>query len=162
MKIFELLDELTQEIEHSNSAVFSNKKKVDLDVLLEIIGDVKAAVPKEVQEAEELMAHKDQILQEAKEEAASIVASAEDELQSRVCETVVAQEAQAKADELMKTAEANGREITIGAKEYADDILHELEIYFGDYLKVIRKNRLELASKRKGSATRSLSALDDK
>ena len=150
MKIFELLDELTEEIEHSPKAVFSNKRTVDLDIILEIIGDLKAAIPTEVQEAEKIITEKEQVLSDAKEEAASIIASAEDELQTRVSESQVVQEAEAKVDELIKTAETNAREITIGAKEYADDILRELEVYFGDYLKVIRKNRLELSGKRKG------------
>ena len=150
MKIFELLDELKEEVEHSPKAVFSNKRTVDLDIILEIIGDLKAAVPKEVQEAEKIIAEKEKLLNDAKEEAASIVASADDELQTRVSESQVVQEAEAKVEELMKKAENNAREITVGAKEYADDILRELEVYFGDYLKVIRKNRLELSGKRKG------------
>ena len=116
MKIFELLDELTEEIEHSPKAVFSNKRTVDIDIVLEIIGDLKAAVPNEVQEAEKIIAEKDKVLSDAKDEAASIIASADDELQTRVSESQVVQEAEAKVDELMKAAEANVREITIGCQ----------------------------------------------
>ena len=149
MKIFELLDELKEEIDNSPKAVFSNKRTIDTDIILEIIGDLKKAIPDEIMEAEELLKEKDSIIEKAQEEAASIIASAEDELQTRISENNVIQEAEIKAKELLKLAENNAREITAGSKEYADDILSELETYLADYLKVIRKNRSELSSKRK-------------
>lgn len=149
MKIYELLDELKEEIENSPKAVFSNKRTIDSDVILEIIDDLKKAVPDEIIRAEDLLKEKDELIGRAQEEAASIIASAEDELQTRISENNVIQEAEIKAKELLKLAESNAREITMGSKEYADDILSELETYLADYLKVIRKNRLELSSKRK-------------
>ncbi len=149
MKIYELLDELKEELEHSPKTVFSNKRTVDVDIFLEIVADIRAAIPQELQEAEKIILEKDKLIAEAKEEAAGIISSADDELQTRVSESQVVQEAEVKAKELMAKAESNAREITIGAKEYADDILREIEVYFGDYLKVIRKNRLELTGKRK-------------
>jgi cellulose biosynthesis protein BcsQ len=149
MRIYELLDELREEIENSPKAVFSNKRTVDIDILLEIMGDLKKAIPDEITEAQRVISERDQIIDKAHEEAASIINSAEDELQTRISENNVLQEAEIKAKELLKLAEENAREITIGSKEYADDILSELETYLADYLKVIRKNRLELSAKRK-------------
>lgn len=149
MKIFELLDELKLELEESPKTVFSNKRSVDYDIFLEIIEDLRNAIPEEIRQANEVVKDKQKIIEEAKAEAASIIKSAEDELQTRVSDHQVVQEAEAKANDLKKLAENNAKEITIGAKEYADDILEELETYLGDYLKVIRKNRLELTGKRK-------------
>lgn len=149
MRIYELLDELREELENSPKAVFSNKRTVDLDILLEIMGDLKKEIPDEIAEAQRIIGERDQIIDKAHEEAASIINSADDELQTRISENNVLQEAEIKSKELLKLAEENAREITIGSKEYADDILGELETYLGDYLKVIRKNRLELSSKRK-------------
>jgi vacuolar-type H+-ATPase subunit H len=149
MRIYELLDELKEELENSPKAVFSNKRTVDLDILLEIVGDLKKSIPEEIIEAQSVLSERDEIIGKANEDAASIINSAEDELQTRVGESSVLQEAELKAKELLNLAEANAREITMGSKEYADDILGELETYLSDYLKVIRKNRLELSSKRK-------------
>jgi vacuolar-type H+-ATPase subunit H len=149
MKVFELLDELKEELETSPKAVFSNKRSVDLDIINEVLTDLRNALPLEMEEAGQIIREKEAILSAARDEAASIIKSAEDELQQRVSEENVAQEAEARSRQLMATAEANAKEITIGAKEYADDILAELETYFADYLKLIRKNRLELASKKK-------------
>ncbi len=149
MKIFELMDELKEELENSPKAVFSNKRSVDIDIVGEILTDMRKAIPEDIGHAVELVREKEAILEAAREEAAAIVKSAEDELQTRISEENVAQAAEACSRQLMAQAEANAKEITIGAKEYADDILAELENYLADYLKVLRKNRMELASKKK-------------
>ena len=149
MKAFELMDELKEELETSPKAVFSNKRSVDLDIVYEILTDLRKALPADMELAEQLMREKEAILEAARAEASSIIKSAEDDLQTRISEENVAQEAEARSRQLTAQAEANAKEITIGAKEYADDILAELENYLADYLKVLRKNRLELAGKRK-------------
>jgi vacuolar-type H+-ATPase subunit E/Vma4 len=149
MKAIELLDELKEELESSPKAVFSNKRTVDLDIVLEILGDMRKALPVEMEEAGQIVREKEAILAAARDEAASIVKSADDELQTRISDESIAQEAEALSRQIKAQAEANAKEITIGAKEYADDILAELENYLADYLKLIRKNRLELAGKKK-------------
>ena len=116
---------------------------------LSAASDPRLALPAELEEAAQILREKDEILAAAREEAASIIKSAEDELNSRVCEETVVQEAEAHAKQLLAQAESNAKEITAGAKEYADDILAELENYLADYLKLLRKNRMELSSKRK-------------
>jgi len=149
MKIFKLLDELREEIENSPKAVFSNKRTVDIDICFEILDDIQRAIPGDIKKAEEILKEKEQMIKGAKEEAVSIVTSAEDELKTRVSENNVIQEAELKAKELLKLAENNAREITLGSKEYAYDILSELEAYLTDYIELIRKNRAELSVKRK-------------
>lgn len=149
MKIYQLLDELKEEIENSQKAVFSNKRTIDTDICFEIIDDIQKAIPNEIKRAEELLKEKEGIIKRAEEEAASIISSAEDELQTRISENNIIQEAEVKAKELLKLAEKNAREITMGSKEYADDILSELETYLDNYIKLIRKNRSELSLKRK-------------
>ncbi len=149
MKIHELLEELREEVENSPRSVFSNKRSVDVEIILEILADIKAAMPEETREAQKVLAEREQIIAAARDEAAAIVASAEDELQTRISESEVVREAEIKANELKELAQGNAKEIVMGAREYADDIMQELETYFADYLKMIRKNRLELSGKRK-------------
>ena len=149
IKLHELLEELREEVENSPKTVFSNKRSVDVDILMEIVADIKAALPEEIKEGQRIIAERDSILDAARKEAASIVSSAEDELQTRISETEVVREAEIKANELKDLAQGNAKEIVSGAREYADEILQELETYFADYLKMVRKNRLELSGKRK-------------
>lgn len=149
MKILELLEELIEEIENSPKALFSGKRSVDYEIIMEIINDLRNALPQEIVDAEEISKEKESILVSAQEEAESIVKCAEDELQTRVSDDSVVQEAEAKAREIVKKAEETATEIKLGAREYADDILAEVEAYFSDYAKVLKKNRQELSGARK-------------
>ncbi len=151
MKVFELLDELKEELENSPKSLLSSKKVMDVEVITEILQDLKTVVPKELKEAQKLLDDKEKILSDAKAEAEQIVQSAGDEFAKRVAKDEVRKAAEENADELMKIAQSNAKEITMSAKEYADDIMKELELYFADYLKLIRKNRLQLSGKRKSS-----------
>ena len=93
-----------------------------------------------------MIEEKEQIIAAAREEAAAIVSAARRTNCKRAyrrCEIV--REAEVKANELKELAQGNAKEIVVGAREYADDILQELETYFSDYLKMIRKNRAELS-----------------
>lgn len=148
MKILELIEELTEELENSPKAMFSSRRNVDYEIMMEIISDLRNALPQEMLDAEEISKEKDLILVSAQEEAATIVQCAEDELQTRVADDCVVQEAEAKARDIVKKAEETASEIRLGAKEYADDILAEVETYFSDYLKVLQHNRQELGGMR--------------
>ena len=141
MKLLELIDELKEEINESPKSVFSNKKAVDAEILLEILDDLISAVPEEVEEAKKLLAEKHKVLEDAKKEAEKIIKSAEEELARKVSEDEVTKAAEENAKELMLKANANAKEITVGAKEYADDIMKELELYFSDYLKACKKEQ---------------------
>mgnify|MGYP001009483859 CR=1 FL=1 len=112
MKVFELMDELIEELESSPKTLFSNKRSVDLGVVSEIIADLKNALPAELEEATQILRERDEILAAAREEAASIIKSAEDELNSRVCEESVMQEAEARAKQLLALSQTTGIGIT--------------------------------------------------
>lgn len=148
MKVFELIKELKEEIENSPKSLFSNKKAVDLEIVTEILEDLKTVIPEELAQAQEMMEDKEKIIYEAKTEAEKIVSGAQEMLEDKVSEDKVTKAAKEQAEELLIKARINAKEITMGAKEYADDIMKELEVYFADYLKLIRKNRLQLAGKR--------------
>jgi cell division septum initiation protein DivIVA len=149
MKVLELLDELKEEINGSPKSVFSSKKSVDSEILLEILEDLINAIPEEIEEAQKLLCDKQKIIDDAKKDAEKIIKSAEEELARKVSEDEVTKAAEVNAKELLQKANINAKEITVGAKEYADEIMRELELYFGDYLKLVRKNRLQLSGKRK-------------
>ena len=84
MKFYALLDELREELENSPKAVFSGKRSIEVEVFLEIVEDIRKAVPDEIKQAKKIIKDKERIAATAKKEADSIVACAEDELATRV------------------------------------------------------------------------------
>ena len=65
MKIFELIDELKEELSSSPKSAFSNKRSVDLEIVTEILEDLKTVLPEELEQAAKLMEDKEKILSEA-------------------------------------------------------------------------------------------------
>jgi flagellar biosynthesis/type III secretory pathway protein FliH len=84
--------------------------------LLDLIDQMRVAVPKEVYDARELVENREEVLASAAAEAAGIVAEARDEVERRLKET-----------EVVKAAEEKSREILAGAQERIQELSREAE-----------------------------------
>ena len=48
MKIFDLLNEIIEEVDNSRKSLFGNKKTIDVEFVLEILEEIKTALPDEI------------------------------------------------------------------------------------------------------------------
>ena len=71
-----------------------------------------------------------QYIDEAKRQAAQLVS-----------ETAIVKQAQEEADRLINDAKMSAKEILLGAKAYANDVLEELENYLGRTGEQVKKSR---------------------
>lgn len=154
VKVLELFDLLQEEIEHGSSVPLSKKKMLDPDALLDILDEIREALPDELRQAQVLKDERERILNDAQREAAKMLGDTQDRMQSLITEHEITQRAQQRAQEILNASEENAKEIYTGAINYADDILGELEDYMskyqmavGDYLDHVRANRASLVSK---------------
>jgi len=152
MKTFDLLDELTDEIEASPRAAFSRKPAIDYDVVMEIIEDIRASLPEDIILAQDIINEKNAILIEAREEAESILNGAQDRVDQLVENSEITQKAYKKSIEITEAAKENAREIREGVFEYADEIMGRLELDLESYLMVVRDNRKELTTPKKSKS----------
>lgn len=152
MKTLELIDELIDEIEASPKTTFSKKHAVDIDVVMEIIEDIKVSLPEDIYLAEDIINKKNAILTEAREEAESILNGADDQVSTLIEESEITQAAYQKSAEITEAAKENAREIREGVVEYADEIMGRLEIDLESYLMVVRDNRKELSTPKKSKS----------
>ena len=84
------------------------------------------------------------ILVEAQNEADGIIKEAENRIISMIDEHEITRKAYEKKVEIIETANEMSREITKGTKDYADNLLSNVEGALEEALKVIRNNREEL------------------
>lgn len=152
MKTMDLIDELIEEIEASPKTAFSRKHAVDIDVVMEIIEDIRASLPEDILLAEDIINEKNTILIEAREEANAILTGADDQVARLVEESEITQSAYQKSAEITQAAKENAREIREGVFEYADDVLERLELDLESYLMVVRDNRKELTTPKKSKS----------
>ena len=146
LNILNLLDVLEDELESGVKVPFAGKALIDREKCLDIIRDIRLNLPDEIRQAELLKKERRRILVEAQEEAEAIIKDAERRIEMAIDEHEVTQKAYQQAREIMEQCQNSAREIRLGADEYADGLLQQVEEYLIEQLEILRKNRQELNS----------------
>lgn len=144
MKVLELIDELEKLIESGNTLPFSSKSLIAPEDALEIIDEIKQEIPKEVQEAQDIVSQKNQILLEAQNEADTIIKEAERQFKQLINENEITKKATLEAEEILENAQNTAKEIRVGTHHYTDRILYNLQVQLRDLNDAIEANRNEL------------------
>ncbi len=146
-KIVDLLDRLEEAVESARRVPLLNRVLADRYEILEILDQVRIALPDEVKQAEAVLTEKDRLLAEAAAEAERLRASAKDHLMSLVSQDEVVKAAEAEAARILEEAKALANEIRRGADEYAAQTLLRMEENLQRTLKVVRRGAEELKKK---------------
>jgi cell division septum initiation protein DivIVA len=131
MDILHLVDRLEALINESRRIPMTANRVVDEDRLLELIDQMRIAVPDEVKKAKRIQQEKDRIIAQAHEEAARILELAREEAMTLVQKDSVAQAAQARADAIIERAHREADQIKDDADEYIMNVLLELKDQLG-------------------------------
>ena len=147
LKIAALIAQLEELIESSPKAKFGGgKRMVDADAMLDLLGDMKVTIPEDIRRAQSMLLDEVAIITLARDEAESIRTNAEREFEARVSEHAILAEVQSRADKMLSRAEESARQIVQGSRQYADNILVDIQRYLHDYFKIVDQNRQELAA----------------
>ena len=144
MEIFELLESLEDIIERSRNVPFSAKGIVDKEEILDLIKEIRLKLPDELKQAKWVKEERQRILVEAQKEADGIVKEAENRIISMIDEHEITRKAYEQKAEIIETANEMSREISKGTKDYADNILQNIEVALQNALETIQNNRKEL------------------
>lgn len=123
-----------------------DKCLVDRDKALDLIEEIKNQLPAEITEARRLVSRRDEFIQNAKKEGESIRKMAETQARKLVDEQEVVRQAEAKAKQLVATAESRSREIQKAMNEYVDETLRSAEESANQALEIVRKSRSKFRS----------------
>ena len=144
MEIFTLLETLEDLLERSKAIPFSGKAIVNKEEMLEIIKEIRLKLPDELKQAKWVKEERQRIIEEAQKEADGIVKEAENRIISMIDEHEITRKAYEQKAEIIESANEMSREISKGTKDYADNVLLELESTLEEALKTIQNNRKEL------------------
>ncbi len=147
MDLIACMDMMEEELEISKKALFSPLKKVDTDRIYELLETMRANYPEEMRQAERILSDKQRIIEEARAESDRILRDAERRANELVDEHEIVQAATEKAKQVLASAQKNSREVRQGAKNYAEDLMRDIEGYLTEYTDMVRKNREALAGK---------------
>ncbi len=112
---------------------------IDEQECLDILDQIRVALPEEIKQARRVNAEHDSIVAEAEARGQQIIREAEERAAEKVEEHAVVRAAQARAEQVEAEAEAHSEEIRREADDYAFETLAELESNLEQLLMTVRK-----------------------
>jgi hypothetical protein len=128
MDILHLVDRLEELFNESKPFLGTRKILMDEDKLLDLIDQMRLAIPEEVKVAQQTNSQKDRILAQASEEAARTINAAREKGIQLVERDNIVQSAKLRADQIESQAKENAAQIRKDADKYAMETLVNLQI----------------------------------
>jgi hypothetical protein len=128
MDILHLVDRLEELLNQSRPLPFTHNVMVDEDRMLDIIDQMRVAIPDEVKKAQQLLSQRDRILAQAQEEANRTLAIAREKSEQLLERDAIVQAAQARADQVINQARVDAEKERQDADQYVVDQLSRLEM----------------------------------
>ena len=145
MSIYNLLDQLESTIEGSKRAFMQNDKIIiSPDELYQLIDQIRATVPDDIKDAQWVKKEEEQIKKKAQEDYERIIEEAHLRAQDLVCETEIYRLAEIRVKEMLDEANQAAHDITLGAFNYANDIMEKIEKQLQIYYDVVQDGKDEI------------------
>ena len=174
-RIEQIIEEIEEYIDSCNYSPLSKKNiVVNKDEIEELLRELRMKTPEEIKRYQKMLANKDAILADAQEKADVIINQANLQLTEMVSEqeimkqayeqaNAVVEAATIQAQEILNNATADANEIRMGAMQYTDSMLANMQIIIQNtlesynsryaslvnslngYYEMINENRMELA-----------------
>ena len=138
-RIEQIIEEIEEYVDSCKFQPLSTTKIiVNKDQMDELLRELRMKTPDEIKRYQKIISNKDAILADAQSKADAIIADAKTQAQQMVTESEVMQQAYAQANEVVMIATKQAQEILdnatndannirMGAMQYTDDILKNLE-----------------------------------
>ncbi len=168
LRIFTIISQIEQTLESAPRPKLGGggRRVVDVDEIFDLLGDLKVTIPEDIRRANSVLIEADTLLEHANQEAVEVVEQAqreaeelhkqsvaeaqqirivaEEEFEARVAEDKVMMEVQRRAELLQQHAERNAQVVYNGAKQYADELLQDVQRFLMNYQQMVAQNRAEL------------------
>lgn len=148
MDILHLIDRLEEIFNQSRPIWFTHNVIVDEDRMLDLIDQMRVAIPEEIKKAQQVLAQRDRILAQAQEEANRTIAIAREKQDQFLERDAIVQEAQARAREILAQAQVERDDARKEADDYALDTLRRLEMELERFTNQVRNGISLLATEK--------------
>ncbi|MBL4934935.1 ATPase [Clostridium sp. YIM B02515] len=127
MEVIKLLEYLQEIFETSSKVPVTGKILVDKKEVLNILDQIINYLPDEFKKAQWIVEEKERILGEVLEEATTLKKESIDMLKKQIENHDISKEAKVRAEEIIASAQRDAKAMRLGARDYADEILCQLE-----------------------------------
>ena len=145
MSIYNLLDQLESTIEGSKRAFMQNDKIIiDPEDLYQLIDQIRSSVPDDIKDAQWVKKEEEQIKKKAQEDYERIIEEARQRAHDLVSETEIYRLAEIRVREMLEEANQAAHDVTLGAFNYANDIMEKIEKQLQIYYDVVQDGKDEI------------------
>ena len=128
MNVNELLDTIEDALEESANVTLSGGKRiVDVEQIRDYLDEVRAALPGELRQAQQIVNDRAQIVDSANAQAQAIVKKAEERARILVSDAEIVKAAQQRASEITSAAQTEARTLRQTVTDYCENMLRTTE-----------------------------------
>ncbi len=128
MDILNLVDKLEELFSQGRSVPFTKSVMLDEDQMMDIIDQMRISVPNEIKRSQQVLAQRDRILAQAKEEHDRMIEIANEKREQLISSHEITAEANNRAKQIISQAQTEADVIKQEADKYALESLKKLEI----------------------------------
>lgn len=144
MDVLVLIDKLDDMIHNARSVPLTDSVMLDREEIYDLLDQMRATIPEEIKQARWIVKERQEMLAEAKQEAERILSEAQERAERLASETEIVRLAEKHAQQIMEDARERERETRLGAEDYADEVLGNLEMNLEKFLAAVRRGRERL------------------
>jgi len=138
MDILHLVDRLEELFNESRPIWLTHSVIVDEDRMLDLIDQMRVAIPEEIKKAQQIITQRDRIMAQSKEEANRTLALAREKAEKQLQDDEIIESAKKRAAEIIEEAHKEAAITRSEADKYILDTLAGLEINLDRLLSQIR------------------------
>ncbi|MFJ8312528.1 MULTISPECIES: ATP synthase F0 subunit B [unclassified Streptomyces] len=150
MDVQKKLDEIVEVVGGARSMPMSASCVVNRAELLAMLEEVRQALPGSLAQAQELIGGREQMVEQARQEAERIIESAHAQRGTLISDTAVARQSQDEADRILGEARRDAEEIRAEADDYVDSKLANFEVVLTKTIGSVDRGREKLLGRGPG------------
>jgi cell division septum initiation protein DivIVA len=150
MDVLVLIDKLDDIIHNARSVPLTDSVMVDREEMYDILDQMRSTIPEEIKQARWIVKERQEMLAEAKQEAERVLTEAQERADRIASETEVVRLAERNAQQVMEAARERERDTRLGAEDYADEVLGNLELNLEKFIGAVRRGRERLQGRPTG------------
>jgi cell division septum initiation protein DivIVA len=144
MDVLVLIDKLDDVIHNARTVPLTDSVMIDREEIYDLLDQMRSTIPEEIKQARWIVKERQEMLAEAKQEADRIIAEATEKGARLASQEEVVRLAEKQAKEIIEDARERERETRLGAEDYADEVLANLEVNLEKFLAAVRRGRERL------------------
>ena len=147
MNIYEIIEKMQYEIENAANVPLTNKFMFDKDEMLDMLDDLREAIPEDIKAARQLKEEEQRIKVAANREASNIIREARETKQRLLEENQITKNAKEEAEALLKDAKIEANRLKMRGLEYVASVIDYAQKGLKEAVDQLEENKNELKGK---------------